>query len=146
MRKLKKLNIGSGEWVMKGYVNIDDGSDWGGFAEMKERADNFMAEEHFKAELLEMDGNKTTFADGEFDEIYSNQCVGEYVTNYKEIARILKLGGKVKLGVWAHLSGKVIYKLAKVGIIIYKMNIMNGELHVDDDDCTFIMEGIKVSW
>ena len=132
----KKLNVGSGITVMDGYINIDDGYDYPeGFGWMREHAES-------AAEFLEMDGNDMTFADNEFGELYSNQCVGQYVTNYKELARVLKPSGIVRFGVWNERVADVVAGLLKNGIRITSLELLNGG--PEDDTRTYMIEGWKV--
>ncbi len=139
-----KLNIGSAEYVEKGYINIDNGFDYsgnGGFKFMKQQADEYMKEAGFTAKFLEMDGNELAFEDDTFTEIYSNQCVGEYVTNYKEIARVLKKGGEIRFGVWQDKVANVIIGLNEAGILVYDVDLLNGS--IGDDTCTYMLKGKK---
>ena len=137
-----KLNIGSAEYIMEGYINIDNGYDYsrdGGFEFMKRQAEEYMKEAGFKAKFLEMDGNKLDFEDNTFDEIYSNQCVGEWVKNYKEIARVLKKDGEVRFGVWQDKVANVIIGLNEAGILVYDVDLLNGS--IGDDTCTYMLKG-----
>ena len=140
----KKLNIGFGECPMDGYVNIDDGSD---FKNMLEEAKQ-LVEDDFReeTELLIMDGNDMTFEDNTFDEVFSNQCVGIYVTNYDEIVRVLKIGGKIQLGVWNSKVTHVISNLLIRDVDITGVEWMNGDdRNIDNDDAnyTLLITGVK---
>lgn len=100
--EIKKLNIGSGfEYLKKGYLNLDDGSEW------VDEEREFLS--WIKKDMVEKDidmfvlgdGNKMLFMDGLFDEVYSGNCVGMYVESWDEVLRVLKVGGVIKLcGGW----------------------------------------------
>ena len=155
--KVMKLNIGCGICPMEGYINIDKFDDYLTLAEgdhhksfmlmNKDIRDNNWQIMH-KLDLREMDGNKMEFMDGIFDEVFSNQCVGEYVTNYDEIVRVLKVGGKIKLGVWIGKVNIVLYELILRNIKITSIKGFNIGIddNIDEDDSgTLMIEGIKVS-
>ena len=139
---------------MEDCINIDDMSDYEGklyrFIEemIREKIDE-------RAIFIPMDGNDLSmFGDETFDEIYSNQCFGLYVTNYDEMVRVLKMGGTVSLGVWSHAIQKVVGNLIKRGVKITSVKGFNGPYedtiiedcdNVDGDDYyTVMIEGIKV--
>ena len=139
---MKKLNIGFGDCPIDGYINIDDGSD-SDFDAMLHNAKEII-EDWTDTEILQMDGNNMTFEDNTFDEITSNQCVGIYVTDYASIARILKHGGQINLGVWSSHVALVIARLIEQGIEITAVEWLNGCFDdIKNDDYTLMIRGIK---
>ena len=154
--QFNKLNIGCCLWPMKGYTNIDNGYDYHtnrgsfklGFLYMKEQAPHEMELVDGKDyEFLEMDGNKMTFDDESFDEVFSNQCVGVYVTDFEGIIRVLKYGGRISLGVWKHKLAYVIGHLLQRNIQIVNVSWLNGSYEdIDEREGIFtvMIEGIKV--
>jgi len=156
-----KLNIGSGGCTMlEGYLNIDNLSDTYDtkMSMMKEVVNTMVGEEYddghypHTAFMYVKDANDLSmFEDNSFDEVWSNQCVGVYVTNYDEILRVLKVGGKIKLGVWSHAIQNVVGNLIKRGVKITSVKGFNGpyeetiveDCNVDDDDYyTVMIEGV----
>ena len=136
-----KLNIGSGAWPFVDYINIDDGSDNHGEEQMKQLT---ISEEGEPDSILFMDGNDLSlFDDGYFDEIWSNQCVGSYVTNFDEIIRVLKPGGVIKLGVWGTKVMFVVEELMKRGLYNVTMSPMNGGIEDGIENYTLMIEAIN---
>ena len=140
---LNKLNIGSGEYGIEGYLNIDDASDYDGNVE------EFLAavDDPENIEYQICDGNDMPFEDNSFDEIFSNQCVGKYVTNYYDIVRILKPGGTIILGLWSDVVAKVMMELLIRDIEIIGVEWLNGcqcDIENDDDNITLKVIGRKI--
>ena len=147
----KRLNIGCGEEPYEGYVNIDDFSDvFGGddsqkefYERTKENARTIEKETGEKTEVLMMDGNNMSFEDETFDYIESCSCVGRYVTNYAEVLRVLKVGGKVWIDVWGDRLGQVLFGLIMNGVKVTRVELNNGSFDADPVDTSFEIEGIK---
>ena len=134
-----KLNIGCGQSLMEGYFNIDNGQD------SLDLLRNMLVEAKKTGEtFLIMDGNKMTFLDEMFEEVYSNQCVGIYVTDFKGIVRVMKHGGKIRLGVWANKVGFVLAKLIEQNVRITGVEWMNGRYaDIESEEYTLMLEGVK---
>jgi len=118
-----KLDIGSGEFpTFPGYIALDNQED---FPNVKN-----IQREYREAgqQLVIADGNQLPFKDDSFDEIFSNQCVGYYVTAYDEIDRVLKQDGILKLGVWNEKVVTVLWELLILGYKIEDVDIMNGDI------------------
>ena len=127
--KNDKLNIGCAEYGMEGYVNIDNGFDKEG--EIVNLMDFWKTEEENKGlEFFVMNGNDMLFSDERFNEVRSNQCVGKYVSNINEVLRVLKVGGKVKIGLWIDELGTFVVELLRRNIRIDKIRKFN--FYVDD--------------
>ena len=147
----KRLNIGCGEEPYEGYVNIDDFSDvFGGddsqkefYERTKENARTIEKETGEKTEVLMMDGNNMSFEDETFDYIESCSCVGRYVTNYAEVLRVLKVGGRIWIDVWGDKLGDVLFGLIMNEVKITRVELNNGSFGAKPIDTSFEIEGIK---
>ena len=147
----KKLNIGCGEEPYEEYVNIDDFSDVfverdsrkAYYERTKEKGRLLEKETGEKCEVLMMDGNNMSFEDEEFDYIESCSCVGRYVTNYAEVLRVLKKGGRVWIDVWGDKLGDVLFGLIMNGVKITRVELNNGSFDADPVDTSFEIEGTK---
>jgi SAM-dependent methyltransferase len=136
----RKLNIGSGPWLMQGYVNIDDMSDWPNEEDYIDEMTEFLFN---GAEFIRMDGNKMKFEDESFDEVRSEQCIPEYVNNWDEVLRVLRPGGKIELIVWNNTLTKVIDELIKRKIEIRTVEMGNGDIDDGPDEWTIRIVGWK---
>lgn len=132
----KILNIGSGWDVIKGAINIDDGSDMP-IEELQEMVRNEYEYKDDEYVLAKMDGNDMPLQPDYFDIVFSSQCVGIYVTNYEEIVRVLKPDGKIILIVWGHVIQSVVVGLLRQGIHITSISPMNGDIE-DDAELEYI--------
>ena len=144
-----KLDIGFGECPMPGYISIDNGSDFTGLYGDESAKKMFdwareESKEYEDVQLIVMNGDNMAFKDNTFDKIHSNQCVGYYVTNYKEIVRVLKPNGIIVLGVWADKVSNVLASLISLGVTITNVDWLNGGYDdIDDNEYTLRITGIN---
>ena len=132
-----KLNIGSGEDAMEeddeGVIYVDDLSDWTKHEDVRR-----WYEEHSNCRIRDAN-DLGCFDDEMFDEVASCRCLGKYVENYDEIARVMKKGGRIWICVWKENLLELVDGLTKAGIEVTNIDTGNW----DDGWYDYFVEGKK---
>ena len=137
-----KLNIGCNAIPFTKYVNIDNGSFHSkNFKKLKQEL--IYNQFNFnQINFIAADAKYLPFKNNTFDEIFSNQCIGQYVDLTYEINRVLKPKGILILGIYDNIK-KICLDLIRNNFKIISVNIFNGSLIGDDNDISLKIKAIK---